>query len=93
MIVRIMGEGQFELTDDTLRRLNELDGRLEATLEAGSRDEFSVVLEEMVTLVRTEGKRLPADSLKPSDAILPAGDTTADELRALLKEEGLIPGR
>ncbi len=55
MIVRIMGEGQFEVTEDTLQRLNELDSRLEATLEAGAREEFTVVLEEMVTLVRGEG--------------------------------------
>ena len=93
MIVRIMGEGQFEVTDETLRRLNDLDGRLEQSFEAGAREEFSVILDEMVRLVRADGRRLPEDSLQPSDAVLPPADASADELRKLLKEEGLIPGR
>lgn len=93
MIVRIIGEGQFEVTADTLRRLNDLDGRLEQTLETGAREEFAVVLEQMVTLVRNEGKKLPEDALMPSEAVLPPADASADELRKLLKEEGLIPGR
>lgn len=93
MIVRIMGEGQFEVTDETLRQLNDLDANLEKTLEEGAREEFAVVLEQMVTLVRAEGKKLPEDSLEPSEAVLPPADASADELRELLKEEGLIPGR
>ena len=93
MIVRIMGEGQFEVTDDTLRQLNDLDGRLEATLDEGAREDFATILEQMVTLVRSRGKKLPEDSLQPSDAVLPPADASADELRELLKEEGLIPGR
>ena len=93
MIVRIMGEGQFELSADAVARLNDLDGRLEKTFEAGAREEFTVILEQMVTLVRTHGEKLPDDNLQPSDAVLPPADASADELRALLKEEGLIPGR
>ena len=93
MIVRIMGEGQFEVTDDTLKQLNDLDGRLEQTLEAGAREDFAVILEQMVTLVRNQGEKLPDDNLQPSEAVLPPADASADELRALLKEEGLIPGR
>ena len=30
MIVRIMGEGQFEMPEESLARLNELDDALEA---------------------------------------------------------------
>ncbi len=33
MIVRIMGEGQYEVTDEALERLNELDDALEAALD------------------------------------------------------------
>ncbi len=92
MIVRIMGEGQYRLADETLERLNALDARLEAALDAGERGGFAAILAEMVALVRAEGEPLPDDSLEPSDAVLPAEDTTAEELRAMLTEEGLIPG-
>ena len=35
MIVRILGEGQYDVADDALDRLNELDTALEAAVEAG----------------------------------------------------------
>ena len=55
MIVRIMGEGQFELPDEAMERLNELDDAVE------------------------------------SEVILPAEESTAEEVRAMLTDEGLIP--
>lgn len=88
-----MGEGQYEVVDDLLRRLNELDGRLEESLERGVREEFHEILAAMVDLVRSEGTKLPDDALQASDAVLPPRDASAEELRRLLTEEGLIPGR
>ena len=35
MIVRILGEGQFELHDDQIASLEELDQQLVAALDAG----------------------------------------------------------
>jgi hypothetical protein len=35
---------------------------------------------------------LPADILEPSDLILPHEDSSMDEVRKLLTDEGLIPG-
>ena len=37
MIVRIMGEGQFEMPEESLARLNELDDALEAAWMTSSR--------------------------------------------------------
>jgi hypothetical protein len=92
MIVRILSEGQFEIKDDGVRRLNELDAEIERALESHDRSAFQDVLTRMVEYVREHGTPLPADSLLPSDAVLPSADTSAEELRNMLKEEGLIPG-
>lgn len=92
MIIRILSEGQFEIKDDGVRRLNELDAEMERALKSHDRQAFQEVLTRMVEYVREHGKPLPADSLLPSDAVLPSADTSAEELRNLLKEEGLIPG-
>ena len=93
MIVRIMGEGQFKVPSKSVAKLNEIDARLETSLEEGRREDFRAILAELVALVRADGERLPEESLAASDAVLPSEDTTAEELRRLLKEEGLIPGR
>ena len=34
MIIRILAEGQFDVPDDTVDGLNELDGQLEAAVES-----------------------------------------------------------
>lgn len=89
MIVRIMGEGQFELPDESLERLNELDDALEAALEDG--DAFPAALAAFLDSVRSAGTRVPDEELVGSDVVLPAAEATAEEVRLLLTDEGLIP--
>ncbi len=89
MIVRIMGEGQYELSDEALDRLNELDDALEAALD----DEtgFPAALAAILDSVRAVGTRVPDEELVESSVILPAAEATAEEVRAMLTDEGLIP--
>lgn len=89
MIVRIMGEGQYELPEEALERLNELDDALEAALEdeAG----FPAALASLLDSVRASGTQLADDALVTSDVVLPAAEATAAEVRELLTDEGLIP--
>lgn len=94
MIVRVMGEGQFEVDDTHADLLNSLDSGLERAVESGDESGFRSALSDLLAQVRAVGERLPDDSLEPSDALLPAEDSTLDEVRELLSEssEGLIPG-
>ena len=92
MIVRILGEGQFDVPDSELDRLNELDSRVEAAVEKGDNGAFVAALAELLDSVRAAGQPLPDDSLEDSDLILPPGDATIDEVRELLEDDGLIPG-
>ncbi len=89
MIVRIMGEGQFELPDDAMERLNELDDALEAALEEPQG--FTPALVALLDSVRAVGRRVADDELVESEVILPAAESTAEEVRAMLTDEGLIP--
>jgi len=91
MIVRIMGEGQVEVGGDDLEALNILDDQLEAAIVAGDEDGFRAALEALLDSVRQVGKALPAESLEPSDLVLPPVDAEMDEVRAMLGDEGLIP--
>ena len=94
MIVRIMGEGQWNLGDEHVDVLNSLDAGLESAVEGGDPDAFSAALNDLLANVRALGSPLPDDSLAPSDAVLPAADSVLDDVRALLagSGDGLIPG-
>ena len=91
MIVRILGEGQWDLDDAHLEALNALDGSVEQAIEAGDEAAFARGLVALLDVVRRQGTRLEDDSLEESDVILPMSDATLDEVRALLTEEGLVP--
>lgn len=92
MIVRILGEGQLEVADDQLDRLNELDAAVESAVEAGDTEAFAGALTALLDGVRQAGTPLAEDSLEDSDLILPPADATIEEVRALLSGDGLIPG-
>ena len=91
MIVRILGEGQWELTDEHLEALNALDDSVEQAIEAGDQEAFAQGLVALLDVVRQQGTRLEDDSLVDSDVILPMSDASLEEVRALLTDEGLVP--
>ena len=79
MIVRIMGEGQFEIDDEVAKGLNDLDEQAEQALETGDADRFGELLHRMAEAVRTNGTRLPDE------------DLSLEEARELFEGDGLIP--
>lgn len=92
MIVRILGEGQFDVVAGLLDELNVYDGRLEAALHTESDEDFHTALAALLSVVREKGVAVPDDYLGPSDITLPASESTPDEVRDMLAEDGLIPG-
>ena len=92
MIVRISGEGQFSIDDAATAELNRLDSELEAAVNRNDEAAFTAALHGLLDQVRAQGSPLPADTLEPSDLILPPEDASMDEVREMLTEEGLIPG-
>ena len=92
MIVRILGEGQFDVSEDTLEGLNEDDDKHVAALDHDDAAADSEALAALLEGIRAGGERLPDDYLGPSELVLPGADATIADVRALLSEEGLIPG-
>lgn len=91
MIVRLMGEGQFRIRDQTVEQLNGLDDRAQAAVEADDEPGLDRLLDEMWDLVQREGERLPDDVLSTSDVAVPPSDLTLEETKRLFSHEGLIP--
>jgi len=92
MIVRILGEGQFSIDEAATAGLNKLDTQLEAAVERNDETAFTAALHGLLDKVRELGSTLPSDALEPSDLILPGPDSSMDEVRKLLTDDGLIPG-
>ena len=92
MIVRISGEGQFDLPEDHVDELNRLDDDLTKAVDASDEGQFKTALEALLASVRTAGEELPAEWIGPSDLVLPSPDATIHEVREVLGDEGLIPG-
>jgi PspAA-like protein len=91
VIVRLMGEGQFEVDDEVAKGLNDLDGQAGEAVERGDEEQLRALLDRMTEAVRTNGSRVPDDDLRPSEAIVPPADLSLDEARELFEGEGLIP--
>ncbi|MER6411239.1 hypothetical protein ABT273_08930 [Streptomyces humidus] len=92
MIMRILGEGQYEITEEHLDRLNELDAALQSAADAGDETVFTAALSALLDAVRSLGTPLPDERITPSDLVLPDADTSLTQVRELLSDEGLIPG-
>jgi hypothetical protein len=91
VIVRLMGEGQFDVADSDVDQLNELDNAAAAALEVGDEAGFRLRLEELHDKVRELGRSLDLADLSPSDLIVPPVDLSLDEARELFSGDGLIP--
>jgi hypothetical protein len=92
VIVRIATEGQYEVEDGTVARLNELDNQAVAACDAGDDARFQKTFASLLELVRSEGRPLDDDELEGSDLILPPPDVSLEEAKEEFSGEGLIPG-
>jgi hypothetical protein len=91
MIIRILGEGQFQMDDAATAELQALDADVEAAVRRDDQGALTAALGALLARAR-QGRPLPPDSLEPSDVIIPYEDATVDEVRKLMTDEGLIPG-
>jgi hypothetical protein len=91
MIVRVSGEGQFELPDADAERLNDLDNRAVAAVEGGDEAGFQELWTQMLDMVAADGTEIGEDELVESDVILPPRDISFAEAAGEFTGEGLIP--
>ena len=59
VIVRLMGEGRFEVDDEVAKGLNDIDDQAGAAVERGDEAELTALLRRMAEAVRTNGVARP----------------------------------
>lgn len=88
MIVRVLHEGQYELGGEAIARLRRLDDEWMEALTADDAHRFTELRDELVALIRREGRALPQSTLQESDLIVPHADITLGEARELFTSRG-----
>ncbi len=93
VIVRVMDRGQFNVSINIAKKINQLDNSLVDIIKRYDlqKREFRKKLTQMVSLVANEGKPLDDKEIVQSDIILPASDISMEEARKLFTGEGVIP--
>ena len=96
MIVRIVGEGQWEVPESELGDLNVIDAKVEKAVDAADQSALTAALTELVNRARTHGEPVSKATATDSDLIIPDISSTIDEITVWLDEnvsrDGLIPG-
>ncbi len=92
MIVRIMGEGQYRLDAEHLGHINEIDERLTRALESDDRATFEAEFPLLVGHIREHGEPVPHTELVASEVVIPPADAGFEDVRGLLRADGLVPG-
>jgi hypothetical protein len=90
MIVRLMGEGQFEMDSKHLDELNKIDNRVVEIVTRGDEEKFRAEYQKLASCVRKNGKLLPNNIIKESDLIIPPADLTLEEARRIFSGAGII---
>ena len=88
MIVRILGDGQFDVPEADRAGLHQLEEVLDTTLDGADEDAFATALAAVIAEVRRVGTELAADSFTASDRVLPFDDATLAETKELLAGPG-----
>ena len=90
MIVRVLGDGQYELDDVEAEEFTSLDDALGQHVEDGDEEAYRRDLASLLDYVHRNGTAVPDDDFRPSDQVLPDPSSSLAEIKALLEGEQAI---
>jgi len=88
MIVRILGDGQFDVPEADRDSLHQLEEALNAAVDGDDEAAFAAALAAVIAEVRRVGTELPPDAFTSSDRVVPFDDATLAETKELLAGPG-----
>jgi hypothetical protein len=86
MIVRILGEAQYDVPEDQRATLDDLDRTLVKAVDANDEAAFTSALLALAAEVRRVGTPLPDDAFIPSELVVPFADASLEETKRLLAD-------
>lgn len=91
MIIRILGEGQFDVSDLEQSTLQSFDDEVERAVESSEEVAVRDALHRLHDFILSKGTPMPDDFLGASDVVVPSEDSTLDEIKEMLNGDGFIP--
>lgn len=92
MIIRIIGQGQFEVKSGLFDELNTIDNMIVDCVQNGDSAGYQKKFSELISLILREGKKLTNDQIIESSVIVPPADMTITEARQIFTGEGIFKG-
>ena len=90
MIVRIMGEGQYRVSEALCCELNQIDNRIVTLVTEGKADEFRKELAKLVSEIKSRGEVVSPEEILESNIIVPPEDLSFEEAKDIFKGEGIF---
>ena len=90
MIVRIMGEGQYRVSEALCSELNQIDNRIVTLVTEGKAVEFKEELAKLVSEIKSRGEAIDPEEIIESNIIVPPEDLSLEEAKDIFKGEGIF---
>jgi hypothetical protein len=92
MIIRIMGEGQYNVKSSQFDKLNKIDNNIVEYVQKGDEKKYKKGLADLIGMIHREGTMLDNEDLIESDVIVPPADMTLEEARQVFRGTGIFKG-
>jgi hypothetical protein len=92
MIIRIMGQGQFEVKSSLFDDLNKIDNKIVEYVQKGNEKGYKKSLADLIGIITREGQMVDNKELVESDVIVPPADMTLEEARQVFRGTGIFEG-
>lgn len=90
MIIRIMGEGQYNVRSSLFDVLNKIDNTIVENVQKGDEKAFRKNLSKLISTIRSKGEPVDDKELMSSDIIVPPADMTLKEARDVFRGAGIF---
>lgn len=90
MIIRISGDGQYDVSDSFFDELNAIDNRIVKIVSAGSETDYKKELSRLIDKIKSCGKQLEDTDIVESDIIVPPADLTFAEAKDIFTGVGIF---
>ena len=90
MIIRIMGEGQYQASEALCNELNKIDNHIVTLVAEGKTQEYKLELARLISEIKEKAEPIDAKDIVKSDIIVPPEDLSFEEAKAIFKGTGII---
>jgi predicted Mrr-cat superfamily restriction endonuclease len=90
MIIRIVGEGQYEVPSALFDELNAIDNKIVDLVSQDNKEEYNNELSKLISMIKSSGKQLDDADIVESDIIVPPGDLTFEEAKDIFTGVGIF---